>query len=903
MKLRSLALNQFKKFTQTTRLDGIGDGLNIVGGPNELGKSTLLAALRAVIFEKYDSKATPIKELQNTRNQAAPVVMLEFELTDGIYRITKRFLKKPYARLNCPDGTELLGEEAEEKLRALLNFGKPDNRGAKPESLGMWSVLWVQQGDSFGSLGIPESARSSLHGALDSQVGAVLGGRRGRELPQAVQVRLEKLVTPSTGRPRGNYRSLGERVTGLEELLNQLRDRRRELTEALDDLESAQEDLKRLESGENDQTDQKELELARERHVELSNLEERIRAAKAESNLCAERLEKSKRAVADREASRQTVTDQERHLKKLGEELSRLRQEENTARGLLDSVRSEARELEDAWTQSNAAESRQTRIVAAARRQDRLRELEDRYKKAKDAEARLRKSERAAAGISVTDELLGVIRKADAESKESAGQLNAAATRIGFELESEGNQDITINGETLPVGTTNVQAVEETRIGIPSVGVVVIEPAITDRDKLLARQRENMAALDQALRNAGAENVADAESQFERRQQLMEDVKSAQREVMLYAPATDDHEAGASGLGAYIEGLREIAKTELKELRLKEPPILAEAETALREAEKLAAEARGEWTAKREGASGPEAQLNRIRENIAKIEGNQEDTAARHEANKKSLVDDVKEFSDAQLGERVAEEQLALEEQQSRVASLEGQRGGDSLDRLKARISRLEKAVEGRRKKRGDLETRMARLQGRIAEADGAGLDEQIELRERELELAQAMLERSEREVKVLSLLLETLRDAESKAKEAYLAPVLSKVRPYLESLFPGAKIDIDENLEISGLSRGSGYSEQFHHLSMGTQEQVAVLVRLAFAKMLAEQGNPATVVLDDALVFSDPQRIERMFDILNMAANDIQVLILTCREQLFERLGGEALSLETSSEEELVSA
>ena len=345
-----------------------------------------------------------------------------------------------------------------------------------------------------------------------------------------------------------------------------------------------------------------------------------------------------------------------------------------------------------------------------------------------------------------------MIRKADAESKESAGQLNAAATRIGFELESEGNQDITINGETLPVGTTNVQAVEETRIGIPSVGVVVIEPAITDRDKLLARQRENMAALDQALRNAGAENVADAESQFERRQQLMEDVKSAQREVMLYAPATDDHEAGASGLGAYIEGLREIAKTELKE-----PPILAEAETALREAEKLAAEARGEWTAKREGASGPEAQLNRIRENIAKIEGNQEDTAARHEANKKSLVDDVKEFSDAQLGERVAEEQLALEEQQSRVASLEGQRGGDSLDRLKARISRLEKAVEGRRKKRGDLETRMARLQGRIAEADGAGLDEQIELRERELELAQAMLERSEREVKVLSLLLETL--------------------------------------------------------------------------------------------------------------------------------------------------
>lgn len=903
MKLRSLALNQFKKFTQTTRLDDIGDGLNIVGGPNELGKSTLLAALRAVIFEKYDSKAAPIKELQHTRNQAAPVVMLEFELADGIYRITKRFLKKPYARLECPDGTELQGEEAEEKLRALLNFGKPESRGAKPESLGMWSVLWVQQGDSFGSLGIPESARSSLHGALDSQVGAVLGGRRGRELPQAVQTRLEKLITPKKGTPTGEYKSQGEHVAEQNRGLEELRERRRELTEALDDLEAAQEDLKRLESGENDRKDRKDLELARERHVELSNLEVRIKAAKAESELFTERFEKSRRAVADREALRQSVTDQELYLKQLDEELSRLRHEENAARELVDSLRSEVRELEESWAQSNAVESRRKSIVAAARRQDQLRELEDRYKKAKDAEDRLRNSERAAAGIPITAKLLDAIRKADATAKESAGQLNAAATRIGFELESEGNQDITINGKPLPVGTTNVQAVEETRVGIPGVGVVVVEPAIKDRDKLLARQRENLAALDQALRNARAENVAEAESQFERRKQLIEDVKSARREVELYAPATDDHESGASGLGAHIEGLREIAKTELEELQLTEPPILAEAETALREVEKQAAEAQDEWMAKREAIGSPEGQLDRIRQKKAKIEGNREDSVARLTADIKSLEDDVKKFSDAQLGERVEEAQLALEKQQSNVADLEVQRGADSLDQLKARISRLEKAIEGRREKRSDLETKKAGLQSRIAAADGAGLDEQIELRKRELELAQQVLGRSEREVKVLSLLLNTLRDAESKAKEAYLAPVLSKVRPYLESLFPGARIDIDENLEISGFSRGSGYSEQFHHLSMGTQEQVAVLVRLAFAKMLAEQGYPATVVLDDALVFSDDQRMERMFDVLNMAADDVQILILTCREQLFERLGGKALSLETSSEEELVSA
>ena len=38
MKLRSLAVNQFKKFNSPMRLDGIDDGLNIVVGPNEMGE-------------------------------------------------------------------------------------------------------------------------------------------------------------------------------------------------------------------------------------------------------------------------------------------------------------------------------------------------------------------------------------------------------------------------------------------------------------------------------------------------------------------------------------------------------------------------------------------------------------------------------------------------------------------------------------------------------------------------------------------------------------------------------------------------------------------------------------------------------------------------------------------------
>ena len=63
----------------------------------------------------------------------------------------------------------------------------------------MWNVLWVQQGESFGALKLPDSARSNLHSALESEVGALLGGKRGRALPDAVDKQFSELVT-TTGK-------------------------------------------------------------------------------------------------------------------------------------------------------------------------------------------------------------------------------------------------------------------------------------------------------------------------------------------------------------------------------------------------------------------------------------------------------------------------------------------------------------------------------------------------------------------------------------------------------------------------------------------------------------------------------------------------------------------------------
>ena len=99
------------------------------------------------------------------------------------------------------------------------------------------------------------------------------------------------------------------------------------------------------------------------------------------------------------------------------------------------------------------------------------------------------------------------------------------------------------------------------------------------------------------------------------------------------------------------------------------------------------------------------------------------------------------------------------------------------------------------------------------------------------------------------------------------------------------------DGFTIAGIKRDR--TEIFSRLSDGTQEQIAVLVRLAMASMLAERGQTVPVILDDALVYCDDDRIKRMFDALSRAGRNQQVIVLTCRLRTFSPLGGNTLRVQ----------
>ena len=157
---------------------------------------------------------------------------------------------------------------------------------------------------------------------------------------------------------------------------------------------------------------------------------------------------------------------------------------------------------------------------------------------------------------------------------------------------------------------------------------------------------------------------------------------------------------------------------------------------------------------------------------------------------------------------------------------------------------------------------------------------------------AEGVLDKLKFEVAVLLKLEAVLESARASARDRYVEPVLAELEPLVRLLWPEAALRIDADEVLPAALEREGREEEFEVLSGGTQEQIALLVRLAFARILARGGTPAPVILDDAIVFTDDDRIERMFDALTRQAQDIQVIVLSCRQRAFRDLGGRRLEI-----------
>ncbi len=532
------------------------------------------------------------------------------------------------------------------------------------------------------------------------------------------------------------------------------------------------------------------------------------------------------------------------------------------------------RSASDLAASYSALERLQERLVAAEAARD----------KASIATVEVSRYQVTESAVQATEEL--------SRSLESArASLDAQATQVVFNLLSETESEVRIDGA--PAGGT-VSVVRDAVIEIAGIGTIQIRPAIKDRTSVLAQLAERERQMRTALVSMEVENMKQAREHLAARLRAERERERHEGEVRSNTPAD-----AASGLAAGVDALRNqitlVRRRSQVELEALGLDVMPTVETA-RETARLADLAEHDTREALTVAKAPLPILGKQAREALVIhsEAAGEVTTATKQA--ELLGDELAREIAADPQNRLAEEQAevlnTLEAQQAKLEAMQAARPTDTVALMDARIARYESKTAEDRDERGRLLSKIAVLQSSVERDGGLGLDEELDSTSRQVEDFTSECGRLEREIKILQLLERELSDAERAAKERYMAPLVQRITPYLQTLFPGAAIHLNEDFQVTGVIRELQRREEFGGLSWGTQEQIAVLTRVAFADMLLDAGKPAMLILDDALAYADPERLERMFDLLTHASSRLQILVLTCRGELFTRLGGRRVEL-----------
>jgi len=158
-----------------------------------------------------------------------------------------------------------------------------------------------------------------------------------------------------------------------------------------------------------------------------------------------------------------------------------------------------------------------------------------------------------------------------------------------------------------------------------------------------------------------------------------------------------------------------------------------------------------------------------------------------------------------------------------------------------------------------------------------------------QLERQKTLTDRRANAAELLYMRLAANRDA---AKRAYALPFKRQLDVFGRIVFgPTASVNVDyDTLEITSRTL-DGVTVPYDSLSGGTREQLCVLSRLACATLVSpvSDGQPdagVPVIFDDALGYSDPDRLERVGAAFNAASGQSQVIVLTCVPERYSNIG-----------------
>ena len=864
MKLHRLVLENYRG-VEHREIDFPDHGVVVVSGANEIGKSSMIEALDLLLESKDRSTKKEVKQVKPTNADVGSEVTAE--ISTGPYRFIyrKRFNKKCETQLTVlePRREAHSGDEAHDRVQAML---------AETVDTELWHAQRVVQSASTAAVDL--SGCDALTRALDVAAGdsAALSGT-------------EPLLIEKIDAEFGRYFSpTGRRATG-------------EWADAIAALRVAEEDVQRCAAAvaEVDNRVNRHATLTAEL-AELSPLQKAATVRQTAAQAAADTISRLTEQVKEAELIAAAATATSTSSQAADTERQRLRAETDTRAATVAALAAQTDEAAEAQATAlqvveaaDAVVDEATKLLAAAQhRADNARRVVDELACREEADrltTRLGKidaAERdrdAVAGelsaIALTDNLFQQIERAAATVERVEGQLAMVSATIEFVAASDIELVVADQRVSLPAGqcwsTTTGGATE---VEVPGVLTARFTPGATALDI----QAEHAAAqqdLTVALAAAQVADVAAARLTDQRRREL---VNSRDRLAATLAALCGDDDV--EQMRERLASLR--AKTRVDDIAMD----AAAARAELDEADAARVKAAADLETHRKVAAAAVAKFTELSTQATLSSGKLATQRAELAAVADRLAQQRASATDETL-EAAAEADLqAAQQADCRVAELKELLAAAAPDSVAAELAEATTAAAALKSRHDEIAGTLREISVELTLFGTEGRKGKLDAAEIALEHARSEHARVGSRARAVELLKSVMVRHRDNTRLRYVEPFRAELERLGRPVFgPSFEVGIDTDLCILNRTL-DGCTVPYESLSGGAKEQLGILARLAGAALVAKE-DAVPILIDDALGFSDPERLAKMAGVLDTLGERGQVIVLTCTPARYDGIKG----------------
>lgn len=841
-------------------------GITVIEGPNEVGKTSLPEGLDLLLTRMDSSGHRQVKSVQPVGRDVGPEV--EIDMSTGSYHFIyrKRWLRRPETVLSVlsPQHDQLVGRAAHERVEEILD-----------ETLDrdLWRALRIEQG---AELLLPGFDVPSLVAALDQAASGDDAADEDDDLWTRICEEHDRYWT-ATGRPRRDRSAQQAEVETVRSRVHELEGQLNSLDRDVTEMERLAADERRLVAA-RDEFDQQAGELSEQWDAteQVRNKVDRLANASTAATL------KRDSIASEQQRRQELIAELESRTDELSELDIQARQSAPSLAAAIKHVEDTTAALEAARADLSAAEAEQRRADEDRdhhRNRIEVEQLSERHERVVKAEQNLQEADTVLESVKVDDDLLGQIEDAH------LAVVSAEAAVASVDTTASRDLTIDVNGEEVVLGAgevTHTVVDEDVLLVVPDTVEIRVR-AGTGSQSLATQRRHAHQEFRRLCTAAGVADQAEARQAAEQRK-----AAERKRREALDTITRDLRDLTVDVLRGKIEGLTKRINAYAAE-RPEDPPLPPDFDTAKQVAATKArtVEAkRAEFDNCDQAAKSASSALQEERLNESNLAGKIEIAHNAKQQAADSVASARSQRTDSTIASELAQAQENALEALKSVADAEAELSAADPESLEARLQNAQNAA---RRASDDLqanEQRQNELRITLSVRGEEGLHTRHDEATGEFRHLEREHQRTQARADAARLLHDTFSRRRQETRQRYSGPFKQRIEQLGRIVFnPTLTVDIDQNLRIVSRTL-NGDTLRVDQLSAGALEQLAVISRLACAAIVSPNGGGAPVIIDDALGWSDPDRLQRMGAAIAAAGDHCQVIILTCTPGRYAHIG-----------------